>query len=142
MEILQHSLHPDGSIRTAKIGFIPTVPPLGFSTYIIIKGENLSTTHSLSIHSSNEVGFKQRIIDDFEIQVDPDTAIVTVTKNGRMYLKGNELYLEEELGNLYYHRENLGLLKSETGKGVKYGAFKADNFTVSKGKLRIPYHFK
>ena len=24
MEILQHSLHPDGSIRTAKIGFIPT----------------------------------------------------------------------------------------------------------------------
>ena len=81
---------PDGSIRTAKIGFIPTVPPLGFSTYIIIKGENLSTTHSLSIHSSNEVGFKQRIIDDFEIQVDPDTAIVTVTKNGRMYLKGNE----------------------------------------------------
>jgi alpha-mannosidase len=136
MEILQHSLHPDGSIRTAKIGFIPTVPPLGFSTYIIIKGENLSTTHSLSIHSSNEVGFKQRIIDDFEIQVDPDTAIVTVTKNGRMYLKGNELYLEEELGDLYYHRENLGLLKSETGKGVKYGAFKADNFTVSKGKLR------
>jgi hypothetical protein len=27
------------------------------------------------------------------------------------------LLLEEELGDLYYHKENVPLLKSETGKG-------------------------
>ena len=91
---------------------------------------------SRTIHSSNEIGFKQKVVDGFEVQVDPDNGIVTVTKNDLMYFKGNELNVEEELGDLYYHRENLGLLKSETGKGVKYGAFKADNFRVLKRKLR------
>ena len=56
---------------------------------------------------------------------------------GNSYVKnGNELLLEEELGDLYYHRENLGLLKSESGAGVKYGSFKPENFVVTKGKLR------
>ena len=49
---------------------------------------------------------------------------------------GNELLLEEELGDLYYHRENLGLLKSESGAGVKYGSFNAENFVATKGKVR------
>jgi alpha-mannosidase len=136
LEILDHSLHSDGSIKTIKIGFIPTVPALGFSTYKIIKDGNWSRSDSSTIYSSSEVGFKHKIVDDFEIQVDPDNAIVTMTKNGNVLFKGNELGVEEELGDLYYHRGNLGLLKSETGKGVKYGAFKADNFKVSKGKLR------
>ena len=136
LEILDHSLHPDGSIKTIKIGFIPTVPALGFSTYKIIKDGNWSRSDSTTIYSSNEVGFKQKIADGFEVQVDPDSAIITVTKDNNVLIKGNELYIEEELGDLYYHRGNLGLLKSETGKGVKYGAFKADNFRVSKGKLR------
>jgi alpha-mannosidase len=136
LEVLDHTLHPDGSIKTIRIGFIPTVPALGFSTYKIIKGENWSRSDSSTIHSSNEIGYKQKIIDGFEIQVDPDNGVVTVLKNGIMYFKGNELSVEEELGDLYYHRGNLGLLKSETGKGVKYGAFKADNFRTSKGKLR------
>ena len=91
---------------------------------------------SSAIHSSNEIGFKQKIADGFEVQVDPDNGIVSVTKNDFTYFKGNELNVEEELGDLYYHRENLGLLKSESGKGVKYGAFKADNFRVLKRKLR------
>lgn len=40
------------------------------------------------------------------MQVNPENAIITVTKNGRSYVKsGNELLLEEELGDLYYHRE-------------------------------------
>lgn len=46
--------------------------------------------------------------------------------------------MEEELGDLYYHRDNLGLLKSETGEGVKYGSFKCDSFGVLEGKLT--YH--
>jgi alpha-mannosidase len=91
---------------------------------------------STTIYSSNEIGFKQKIADGFEVQVDPDNGIVSVTKNDLTYFKGNELNVEEELGDLYYHRENLGLLKSESGKGVKYGAFKADDFRALKRKLR------
>ncbi len=136
IEVLEHSLHPDGSFKTIKIGFIPTVPALGFFTYKLIKDGNWSMRDSSTIHTSNEVCFKQKIDSGFEVQVDPDNGIVTVTKNDLTYFKGNELSVEEELGDLYYHRENLGLLKSETGKGVKYGAFKAENFRVLKRKLR------
>ena len=136
IEVLQHSLHPDGSFKTIKIGFIPTVPALGFSTYKIIKDGNWSMSDSSPIHTSNEIGFKRKIADGFEVQVDPNNGIVRVTKNNLTYFKGNELNVEEELGDLYYHRENLGLLKSETGKGVKYGAFKAEYFRVLKRKLR------
>ena len=84
--------------------------------------------------SSHETHFKNS---EFEIQVNPENATITVTKDGKLYVKnGNELLLEEELGDLYYHRENLGLLKSESGAGVKYGSFKPENFVVTKGKLR------
>jgi alpha-mannosidase len=136
IEVLEHSLHPDRSFKTIKIGFIPTVPALGFSTYKLIKDGNWSMSDSSTIHTSNGIGFKQKIDNGFEVQVDPDNGIVTVTKNDLTYFKGNELSVEEELGDLYYHRENLGLLKSETGKGVKYGAFKAENFRALKRKLR------
>jgi alpha-mannosidase len=142
-EILNYSLHTDRSIKMIKIGFIPTVPALGFATFKIVKGEDkpteelyinpLSPSSSFSLEGTT---LQQKNNNGFEIQVDPDSAIVTVTKNGKMYFKGNELLVEEELGDLYYHRENLGLLKSESGQGVKYGSFKADNFRVSRGKLR------
>jgi alpha-mannosidase len=43
---------------------------------------------------------------------------------------------------LYYHRENLGLLKSELGEGIKYGSFKPESFQVETGKIRSHITFK
>ena len=131
LEIIDSTFYPDNSIKQIKIGFIANVPAFGFRSFEIIPESDKPTQLTSSSH---ETHFKNS---EFEIQVNPENATITVTKDGKLYVKnGNELLLEEELGDLYYHRENLGLLKSESGAGVKYGSFKPENFVVTKGKLR------
>src|ERR671918_77613 len=134
IEIIECSPYPDGSIQTVKIGFIAEVPSLGYRIYRIVSGENSNAERSLT-HSTN---FRTR--SNFDIVIDPGNGLLNVSKKGKEYFKGNEILLEEELGDLYYHRDNLGLLKSETGEGVKYGSFKCDSFRVLEGKLT--YHIK
>lgn len=137
IETLDQSFHDDGSIKSIRIGFITIVPALGFKRFEIIEAENPFVGNSP--HRSNESNITNTTTfsnNEFEINVDPDNAIVTVSKGNKVYFRGNELLLEEELGDLYYHRANLGLLKSETGEGVKYGSFKADSIEINKGNLR------
>jgi alpha-mannosidase len=132
LEIIDCIFYPDNSIKQIKFGFIATVPAFGFRTFEIIPEDGKPIqSNSSSLH---ETYFKNN---EFEVQVNPENATISVSRNGKLYIKnGNELLLEEELGDLYYHRENLGLLKSESGAGVKYGSFKPENFVVKKGKLR------
>ena len=136
IEIIESSPYPDGSIQTAKIGFIAEIPPLGYKLYRIVPGDNSSSERFLS-HSTT---FKNG--SNFDVSIDPENGLLDVSKDGRGYFKGNEILLEEELGDLYYHRDNLGLLKSETGEGVKYGSFKCDSFSVLEGKLRYHINLK
>lgn len=134
LEIIDSIYYPDNSIKQIKIGFIAEVPAFGFRLFEIIPENGKPVQLTSSPSSSPQTRFKNS---QFEVQVNPENATVSVTKNGKIYVKnGNELLLEEELGDLYYHRENLGLLKSESGAGVKYGSFKPENFVVRKGKLR------
>jgi alpha-mannosidase len=141
VDILDQTFYEDGSIRNIRIGFITTVPALGFRTFQIIEAEDTGNSSQGSNQSqiTHATTFSNN---EFEIKVDPDTAVVTVSKDDNVYFKGNELLLEEELGDLYYHRANLGLLKSETGEGVKYGSFKRDSIEINKGKLRSHITFK
>ncbi|MGE5661528.1 MAG: glycoside hydrolase family 38 C-terminal domain-containing protein [Ignavibacteriales bacterium] len=132
IEIIECSPYPDGSIQVVKIGFIAEIPALGFKLYQIVPGENTPSERILS-HSTT---FKNG--SNFDISIDPENGLLSVSKDGKDYFKGNEILLEEELGDLYYHKDNLGLLKSETGEGVKYGSFKCDSFGVLEGKLT--YH--
>ncbi|MFW5936388.1 MAG: glycoside hydrolase family 38 C-terminal domain-containing protein, partial [Candidatus Hadarchaeota archaeon] len=49
----------------------------------------------------------------------------------------NDLVLEEEIGDLYYHKKTLGYpLKTESGEGVKYGSFRMKNFWIEKSPVR------
>ena len=132
IEIIECSPYPDGCIQTVKIGFIAEIPALGYKLYRIVPGENSPSERILS-HSTT---FKNG--SNFDVSIDPENGLLSVSKDGKDYFKGNEILLEEELGDLYYHRDNLGLLKSETGEGVKYGSFKCDSFGVLEGKLT--YH--
>ena len=141
IEILSCSLYGDGSIKSIRIGFIVNIPALGFRTFDIVEGENdvvEITPQQSSRTENNDAAFTTTFIanNEFTIKVDPDNAIITAFKGDKEYFRGNELLLEEELGDLYYHRSNLGLLKSERGLGVKYGSFKPHAFEVKKGNLR------
>jgi alpha-mannosidase len=131
LEIIDCTFYTDNSIKQIKIGFIAAVPAFGFRTYEIIPEDGKPVQLTSSSHDTH---FKNN---EFEIQVNPENATIAISKNGKPYLEnGNELLLEEELGDLYYHRENLGLLKSESGAGVKYGSFNPENFVETKGKVR------
>jgi alpha-mannosidase len=129
IEIIECSPYPDGSIQTVKIGFIAEIQAFGYKLYRIVPGENFPSERILS-HSTTFINGR-----NFDVSIDPENGLLSVSKDGKDYFKGNEVLLEEELGDLYYHKDNLGLLKSETGEGVKYGAFKCDSFVVLEGKL-------
>jgi len=134
IEIIECFPYPDGSVQTVKIGFIAEVPPLGYRIFRIIPGEN-SYSERVSSHATTfRNGGK------FDVLIDPENGLLNVSKDGKDYFKGNEILLEEELGDLYYHRDNLGLLKSETGEGVKYGSFRCESFSVLEGK--VTYNIK
>ncbi len=134
VDILHYSQYPDNSLKEVTIGFIAKVPALGFRTFDIA----LET----GVESTTITRDKLFTTPNFEVEVDPETCIVKVKKDDKDLFEGNELRLEEELGDLYYHKDTLGLMKSESGKGVKYGAFKAESYEVEKGNLRNVIRFK
>jgi alpha-mannosidase len=77
----------------------------------------------------------------FGVEVNPATGLIDVLHKGEASCstacKANELVLEEETGDLYYHRQELCIpLKTETGEGVKYGSFRLKNFKIQKSPLR------
>lgn len=140
IEILDYSLYPDNSIKRINIGFIITVPSLGYKTLKIVKSDNMDSETIIT----HDTTFNNK---EYEIEVNRENAIITITKTDKnknkiTYLKGNEICLEEEIGDLYYHRANLDLVKSESGEGIKYGIFNPEKYDVVKGKLRTHIKFK
>jgi alpha-mannosidase len=135
IDILNYSLHPNHTVKNAIIGFMAKIPPLGFRIFELMDADTIEITTAISRDTSFST-------DNFDVKVDPETGIIHVQKGEEDLFSGNELRLEEELGDLYYHRDTLGLMKSETGKGIKYGVFKAERYEVEKGKVRNVVKFK
>ncbi|HEX7258370.1 MAG TPA: glycosyl hydrolase-related protein [Nitrososphaeraceae archaeon] len=140
IEILDYSLYQDNSIQKINLGCVISVPPLGFKTLDIVKSDKING-ETIIAHGTS---FKNK---EYEIEVNRENAIITVfrsIKNNKKlhYCTGNEIILDEEIGDLYYHRENLKLLKSETGDGIKYGIFKPEKYEVIHGKLKSHIKFK
>jgi len=140
VEILDYSLFQDNSIQKIHLGCILSVPPLGFKTLDIVKSDTIDG-NTIIAHDTN---FKNK---EYEIEVNRENAIITIFKSIKnnkklYYCTGNEIILDEEIGDLYYHRENLKLLKSETGDGIKYGIFKPEKYEVIHGKLKSHIKFK
>jgi alpha-mannosidase len=140
IEILDYSLYQDNSIQKINLGCVISVPPLGFKLLDIVKSDKING-ETIIAHGTS---FKNK---EYEIEVNRENAIITVfrsIKNNKKlhYCTGNEIILDEEIGDLYYHRENLKLLKSETGDGIKYGIFKPEKYEVIHGKLKSHIKFK
>ncbi len=135
VDILEYSLHSDKSTKNVTVGFLAKVPALGFRIFELVAGNSIGMTTT----SSRDTSFSTA---HFHIEVDPGTGIIHVRQDEEDLFAGNELRLEEELGDLYYHKDTLGLMKSETGRGIKYGAFKAEIYEVMKGKARTIIKFK
>ncbi|MFC1917197.1 glycoside hydrolase family 38 C-terminal domain-containing protein, partial [Chloroflexota bacterium] len=73
----------------------------------------------------------------FSVKVNPSTGLIDVYQDGKRLLRGNELVLEEEIGDLYYHRQNIEqAFKTESDTGVTFGKFRTKSFHIKKTPLR------
>jgi alpha-mannosidase len=132
IEILEFTRYADDSYETVKIGFIADVPSSGYRAY-----------HILGRKPKTGVKGKIKIVGNtienefFDVKINPSSGIIDVFKNNRLLAHANEIILDEEIGDLYYHRQNLSVpLKTETGNGVKYGGFNIKSFQIRKTNLR------
>jgi alpha-mannosidase len=128
----------DDSIQRAKLGFVATVPPLGYRIYEIKPKSKKFKSKKIKIRD-NEVATTY-----FNLRIDRKTGILEVTdKQGNEILKGNEVVIDAEVGDLYFHRSRLDqCIGSESGDGIRFGVFKPDGLTIERGALRTIITYK
>jgi alpha-mannosidase len=131
--MLHYSKYKDGSYEKATIGFFANVPATGYRVYKILgKKQKAKKLRSLKING-NVVENKF-----FKLHFDFSSGLIDVFEDGKKVCNGNDLVIEAEIGDLYYHREPLGIpLRTESGEGVTFGSFRAKNFWIDKSPLRV-----
>jgi alpha-mannosidase len=132
VEVLEFTRYADDSYQTVKLGFVATVPALGYRTYRVLRRNPRGYTVPKISISGNTIQNQF-----FQVKLDPSNGLIEVFQGGKLIVKGNELVLEEETGDLYYHRQNLEqAFKTERDEGIKYGKFAIKRFKVNKTPLR------
>jgi alpha-mannosidase len=132
VEILESSWYRDDSYQTIKLGFMATVPPCGYRTYKIVKRTPRRPTGAKIKVTGNTIQNQF-----FRVNIDPSNGLIEIYKDGKRLVRGNELVLEEETGDLYYHRHNLEeAFKTEGGQGVTFGKFRLKGLKINKSPLK------
>ena len=128
----------DKEVKSVKRGFVANVPPLGYKVYKVIPEEKKPADKIKVDENKIETPF-------FNLKVDEKTGIIEVfDKAGKLLLKGNEIVIEDEVGDLYYHRSRFSpeLIKGESGEGFQYGSFKPKGFHIEEDNLRVKVVFE
>ena len=127
----------DGTVKQAKIGFTGDVPPLGYKVYQVVPQRKEAGAGIRIEEQGVETPF-------FRVGVDKKTGIIQVfDKAGKLLVKGNELVIEDESGDLYYHQSRFStLIKSDSGEGFQYGSFKPKSFHIESGPLTTKIVFE
>ncbi|MCK4331860.1 MAG: glycoside hydrolase, partial [Dehalococcoidia bacterium] len=118
-------------------GFVATVPSMGYRVYQLVKNNREFMT-DIDVRE-NEV-----ITKHFKLSVDEKTGILQVfDKDERRILEGNELVIDQEIGDLYFHRSQFDEpIHSESGEGIHFGTFKPDDYRIERGPVRTVITFK
>jgi alpha-mannosidase len=127
----------DGSISRARIGFMASVPPLGCRAYgLTKKSKNFRSRIKVEENNVQNKFFK--------LSINAKTGILTVFDHeDNLLLTGNEIVIDEELGDLYFHRSFLDThIGTEGGEGLRFGVFKPEPIEVEKGAVRTVVTFK
>ncbi|MCK4368386.1 MAG: hypothetical protein KAV68_01765 [Dehalococcoidales bacterium] len=125
-------------VESAKGGFIADVPPLGYKVYKSVPLKKKPSDRIKIEGNEIETPF-------FKLKVDDKTGIIEVSdKAGNRLLSGNEIIIEDEVGDLYYHRTRFSpeLIKSESGEGIQYGSFKPKGFRIKEEGSRVKVIFE
>ena len=106
-------------------GFLAELPPLGYKAYKSIPPVNREARIKVA---GNRIETRF-----YNVDVSKETGMITIfNKKGDILCTGNELRIEDEVGDLYYHRSRFQpeLINSESGEGVFFSAFKPKSFTI------------
>lgn len=127
----------DGSINKATIGFVAEVPPLGCKSYSIAKKSEAAKPKKVVDGNTVSSEF-------YAVTVDERTGIVEVRdRDGVPLMRGNEIIIDEELGDLYFHRSFLDKeIGSESGKGLHFGTFKPEGLEIEDGPVATVITFR
>jgi len=137
IEIRQTERNEKGEVKSVKVDFVGDIPPLGYKVY------NFTPRHKEPVDRIKVDGNKIETA-FFSLNVDEKNGILDVfDKAGNLLLSGNEIIIEDEVGDLYYHRSRFSpeLIKSESGGGFPYGSFKPKGFRIEEGSLRVKVVF-
>jgi len=124
-------------VESAKGGFTADVPALGYKVYKSVPPKKKASDRIKIEGNEIETPF-------FKLKVDDKTGIIEVyDKAGNRLLSGNEIVIEDEVGDLYYHRTRFSpeLIKSESGEGIHYGSFKPKGFRIEEEGSRVKVIF-
>jgi len=124
--------------KPVKTGFVADVPPLGYKVYKFAPYEE-EPVNKIKVEGNEiETAF-------FKLEVDDKSGILKVfDKAGNLLLTGNEIVIEDEVGDLYYHHSRFSpeLIKSESGEGFQYGSFKPKSFRIEEDGSRVKVVFE
>ncbi|MFC1987286.1 alpha-mannosidase [Chloroflexota bacterium] len=113
-------------------GFVAEVPPLGYASYKAIPQANEKSSIKVE---GNRIETPFWLLD-----ISKDTGIIKAyDKNGSLLFTGNELNIEDEVGDLYFHRTRFKpeLIKSESGDGILFSRFKTKAFSIQSEGSRV-----
>jgi len=125
-------------VKSVKGGFIAEIPPLGYKVYKGIPEEKKPIDKIKVDGNKIETPF-------FNLKVDEENGILEVfDKGGKLLVSGNEIVIEDEVGDLYYHRSRFSpeLIKSESGGGFQYASFKPKGFRIEEDYSKVKVVFE
>ncbi len=136
-QVLEIETGGNGAFDKAKLGFMAKVPPLGYKIYDVIERTTKPT-------GKMEAEENKLVTPFFTLWVDDKTGIVEVyDKGGRLLVRGNELIIDDETGDLYFHHSRLKQpIHSEGGEGLLYGDFKPISFNIEDNNQRAKITFE
>ena len=123
---------------SGKKGLVAEVPPLGYKVYNITTQDRDTVNRIETEGNRIETPF-------FRLEVDEKSGMVKVfDKAGNLLVHGNEIVIEDEVGDLYHHRSRFSpeLIKSESGGGFQYGSFKPKSFKIEEEGSRVKVVFE
>jgi alpha-mannosidase len=127
----------EGGGGKARLGFVATVPPMVYRLYQLVRNRS-------GFDSGIEVHGNEVINKFFKLSVDSKTGIVSVfSREGRKLLEGNELVIDQEIGDLYFHKSQFNEpIGSESGKGIHFSTFVPEELKIEKGPVRTVITFR
>jgi len=110
-----------------------TLPALGYSVLSPTEDED-KAAEWISVEGNH-------IVTPFwAVNIDDDTGIINIADHdGNTLVHGNELLIEDEVGDLYRHKSRYTpeLINAEAGDGFQYGSFKPKGFRIEVDSTRV-----